>query len=378
MSLPNILARLDSKIRPLLTILPSDLFASLYSSTSRWYADLASKDTHLQPIVIPSELSRTISGLTFRSPICNAAGMYKYAEGYHKSYLLGAGAFLAGTTTSSVRIGNTKNGISLPFTPYPHSHSASNWLGLPNAGHEAIAKKIFTFPRYKDFPIGASVSADPGMQQNLAIPLLIEGIISYIKASVDFIEINESCPNVEGHKQTDMSSLDPDLLVRLEVISKQIIKKYNHIPVFVKFSNDININQLPELLQVLIDLGYSGINVGNTSTNYAYYRDKIDKRDIDLYDYFTNTFGGGLSGRILREVSLSLCYHACQYIQSKQLQKEFSIISTGGIHNGSDINNAIKSGASLTQWYTGYYEQYGKHTYDIYKKIYEDIDMKIL
>lgn len=329
MSLPNILARLDSKIRPLLTILPSDLFASLYSSTSRWYADLASKDTHLQPIVVPSGLSRTISGLTFRSPICNAAGMYKYAEGYHKSYLLGAGAFLAGTTTSSVRIGNKKNGISLPFTPYPHSHSASNWLGLPNAGHEAIAKKIHTFPRYKDFPIGASVSADPGMQQNLAIPLLIEGITLYIKASVDFIEINESCPNVEGHKQTDMSSLDPELLIRLEVISKQIIKKYNHIPVFVKFSNDININQLPELLQVLIDLGYSGINVGNTSINYAYYRDKIDKRDIDLYDYFTNTFGGGLSGRILREDSLSLCYSASQYIQSKQLQKEFSIISTG-------------------------------------------------
>lgn len=256
--------------------------------------------------------------------------MYKYAEGYHKSYLLGAGAFLAGTTTSSVRIGNKKNGISLPFTPYPHSHSASNWLGLPNAGHEAIAKKIHTFPRYKDFPIGASVSADPGMQQNLAIPLLIEGITLYIKASVDFIEINESCPNVEGHKQTDMSSLDPELLIRLEVISKQIIKKYNHIPVFVKFSNDININQLPELLQVLIDLGYSGINVGNTSINYAYYRDKIDKRDIDLYDYFTNTFGGGLSGRILREDSLSLCYSASQYIQSKQLQKEFSIISTGG------------------------------------------------
>lgn len=168
------------------------------------------------------------------------------------------------------------------------------------------------------------------MQQNLAIPLLIEGITLYIKASVDFIEINESCPNVEGHKQTDMSSLDPELLIRLEVISKQIIKKYNHIPVFVKFSNDININQLPELLQVLIDLGYSGINVGNTSINYAYYRDKIDKRDIDLYDYFTNTFGGGLSGRILREDSLSLCYSASQYIQSKQLQKEFSIISTGG------------------------------------------------
>jgi hypothetical protein len=36
------------------------------------------------------------------------------------------------------------------------------------------------------------------------------------------------------------------------------------------------------------------------------------------------------------------------------------------------------SGASLTQWYTGYYEQYGNHTYDIYKKIYEDIDIKKL
>ena len=378
MSLPNILARLDRNIRPLLTILPSHLFASLYSSTSRWYADLASKDTNLQPIEVPPELSRTIAGLAFRSPICNAAGMYKYAEGYHKSFLLGAGAFIAGTTTSSVRIGNTKKGISLPFAPYPHSHSASNWLGLPNAGHAAIAKKIQTFPRYKKFPIGASVSADPGMKQELALPLLIEGIAFYIKASVDFIEINESCPNVEGHHQTDLSRLDQDLLIRLEVISKQIIQKYNHIPVFVKFSNDTNINQIPELLQVLIDLGFSGINLGNTSTKYSYYRDKIDKRDLEIYDYFTHTFGGGLSGRILREDSLSLCKSAHQYIQSKQLQKEFAIISTGGIHNGSDISNAIMSGASLTQWYTGYYEQYGKHTYDIYKKIYEDIDIKKL
>ena len=49
---------------------------------------------------------------------------------------LAAAAYLGGTGTWNARRGNEKDGIYLPFVPYPASHAASNWLGLPNDGDE--------------------------------------------------------------------------------------------------------------------------------------------------------------------------------------------------------------------------------------------------
>jgi len=373
MSVSSALAYVDNKVRPLLTRLPASLFTAVYSSTRRWYSVISAQDKRIHAIVVPPELAREVSGLVFRSPLFNAAGMYKYAEGYETSYRLGAGAFLSGTTTYYPRKGNTKNGITHPFAPYPYSHAASNWMGLPNEGHAAIAKKMSAFNRYNGFPIGASIASDPGMNDKDASILLLKGIELFIAAKIDFIEINESCPNTEGHASLSTIMLDNSLIQRLEKISSFIKQKGMSLPIFVKFSNDTELFQIPELIQLLLDLKFAGVNFGNTSTRYEEYRKVIKPKDLHIYDYFTTTFGGGISGNVLRPSSIQLCSAANTYMQTKSYQKDFAIISTGGIETGNDIVEAEHVGASLTQWYTGYYEQYGIHGKNIYKNLYSDI-----
>jgi dihydroorotate dehydrogenase len=366
MSIATYLSRVDHTLRPFLGRLPSGMFTRLYSSTRPWFSKLASND-NLAPIEIPQNLRFQFKHLVFRSRLGNAAGMFKQAEGYERAYAQGAGFYLCGTTTSLKRAGNTKNGIHLPFVPYPKSHAASNWLGLPNDGHIITAKKISTFPRYPDFPIGASISMDPGMDIQQGVKGLLDGIHAYVDAGCDFLELNESCPNVPGH-ETDHSVLDESLLHRLDAISS--IFKTSSIPVFVKFSNDTDPNLVSQLLKALMERGFSGVNFGNTSTRYEHYETFIHPHDKDHYKYFVNSFGGGLSGRLLRQNSELLIQQADAYCKRQSLQ-DFLIIATGGIETKHDFNQALEHGAHLAQWYTGYYEQFGIHGNAVYAAMYK-------
>ena len=365
MTLATFLSKVDHSMRPILGALPASMFTRLYSSTRPWFSKLAADD--IVPFIsVPPELQFTFKHLTFRSHLGNAAGMYKQAEGYERAYAQGAGFYLCGTTTSLPRKGNIKQGIHLPFVPYPKSHAASNWLGLPNDGHGPTAKRVASFQRFDQFPIGASVAMDPGMDMRQGMKGLIDGMQAYIDAGCDFLELNESCPNVPGH-DTDHAKLDASLLARLDEVSKHV--NLSAIPIIVKLSNDTDIALVPELVQALVNRGFSGVNFGNTSTRYTELKDKIHPSDKHLYDYFTKEFGGGLSGVIVKNASTGLISEAHKYCSSQSLD-EFLIIATGGIETKDDIISAMRNGAKLVQWYTGYYEQFGAHGNNVYSSMY--------
>ena len=368
MSLATLLSRIDHSLRPLLGSLHSRIFTHVYSATRPWFSSIAAKDI-IHPIIIPDTLKVRIRNLTFRSPIGNAAGMYKHAEGYERAYAQGAGFYLAGTTTSLPRKGNVKNGIALPFIPYPNSHSASNWLGLPNKGHIETANLIATFSHYPEFPLGASVSMDPGMNRSQGLKGLIEGIKAYQDAGCDFIELNESCPNVPGHA-TEHDMIDDSLIARLDAIADTIdLETY---PIIVKFSNDTDPSLIKPLMSILIERNYAGINLGNTSTAYQKHESHIHADDKKHYEYFTKEYGGGLSGAILRESSLQICSIALEYLRECSI-KDCSVIATGGIETSDDIRDAMNAGAHLTQWYTGYFERFGVDGNKVYSNMYQQL-----
>jgi dihydroorotate dehydrogenase len=162
--------------------------------------------------------------------------------------------------------------------------------------------------------------------------------------------------------------LDESLLHRLDAISS--IFKTSSIPVFVKFSNDTDPNLVSQLLKALMERGFSGVNFGNTSTRYEHYETFIHPHDKDHYKYFVNSFGGGLSGRLLRQNSELLIQQADAYCKRQSLQ-DFLIIATGGIETKHDFNQALEHGAHLAQWYTGYYEQFGIHGNAVYAAMYK-------
>jgi dihydroorotate dehydrogenase len=315
-------------------------------------------------------LAKTFWGIRFQQPLFNAAGMFKNGEGYDFVASQGAGAYLAGTSTSRPRTGNIKNGIHHPFTTYPKSKTASNWLGLPNLGHKEIHKNISKINKIDGCPIGISVSATPEIDSKIALKELLDGLYLFQDSQVDFIELNESCPNVVGHAKTE-SVLDEHLLERITEIATNFLSlRSRNIPVIVKFSNDTSPTQIPELIDTLVQFGFDGVNFGNTSTQYAKYRDNIHSSEQYRYDYFTQTFGGGLSGEIVKQSSKELSSIAVNHLQSISTQKEFHIIRTGGIDSIHDITST-ESSPSLFQWYTGYFEQLSQNGLEIYEKFYE-------
>jgi dihydroorotate dehydrogenase len=377
MSLIELFMKAEHVVRPRLSFLSPSLYTKLYSNNRSAFLKYLYSLQKVTRYVPPSTLARTFWGISFKQPLFNAAGMFKNAEGYDFVASQGAGAYIAGTSTSRPRIGNSKNGIYSPFTTYPKSKTASNWLGLPNIGHKEIHKNIATIEKVDGCPIGISVSASPEIDSKIALQELVEGLFLFQDSQVDFIELNESCPNVAGHTKFD-SVLDEHLLERLSVIANKFLSlRTRNLPVIVKFSNDTATHQVPELINQLIAFGFDGVNFGNTSIQYQQYRQNIHTSEIDRYDYFTKTFGGGLSGEVLKRPSKELTTTAVKHLQAINLNKEFHIIRTGGIDSLSDLFLNSEEAPSLYQWYTGYFEMLSKHGLEIYKKFYEGYSTRI-
>ncbi len=368
MTLAEFLARADHLMRPFVALLPPHTAVQLYSQGRNFFLEQLFADAP-PPYTPPQELATELWGLRFRSSLFNAAGIFKNGEGYDMVYRQGAGAYLAGTTTTYPRTGNSKAGIAKPFAPYPRSRSASNWLGLPNAGHAEVAKRLSGLPRYNDFPIGVSIMAAPESSGRAALEELVEAIQMYASARVDFIELNESCPNTshsDEHKSWDA------MVERLEFLAEHALRKRTQrLPIIVKYSSDTQQEQIAPLMDILNTLGYDGVNFGNTSTRYVHHAERIHHSERRLYDYFTQTFGGGVSGEVVKGDALACVHHAAEYCRTLRHDREFHVISTGGIAIAEDVRTAQQAGASVCQWYTGYFAQFAVHGHGVYRHINE-------
>jgi dihydroorotate dehydrogenase len=380
---PVILARLDSKLRPVAVRLPPGLAVRLYSAGRRSFLDALAAERP-EPREPPRELSRTLWGLRFRSPLGNAAGMFKNGDGYEVSWRQGAGYWLAGTTTASPRGGNLSGGwaggVAQPFVPYPRSGAASNWLGLPNDGDEAVAVRIAEVvrsERREGCPVGVSAAAVAGADEGEAVARLdrlVRGLKLFQDAGADFLEINESCPNT-GESESDRTT-PADLSRRLERVAEGfLVRRERPLPVIVKFSVDTAPERVPGLVDTLVELGFDGVDFGNTSTDYAGLRAAVDPAERRLYDQFTGRFGGGVSGRPLRERSLALARAAAD--RARQVapvvngERVFHVVRTGGVEAGADLAATESAGVALAGWLTGYFEGFARHGHDVYRTIYE-------
>lgn len=361
-------ASLEHRLRGVVSALPPAMAVRLFSAgrtafAKRFAGDVPSE--HFQP---PANLGVSALGLSFRLPLWNAAGMFKGGEAYDVVVAQGAGAYVAGTTTSRVRAGNVRDGVKWPAVPYAYSHASSNWMGLPNAGHRAVASRLEKLARVPGCPIGASVSAEPGLDPDVALDELVDGVQMYADAGVDYIELNESCPNVPGH--TNHEALDADLLRRLDVIASRVLsQRRRHLPVVVKFSNDTSVEQMPGVVNALHERGFNGIIIGNTSTRYAEHAAMIDARDRALYDHFTSMYGGGISGAPLRAASLALCGVALAARSACGAESTFEVIRCGGVAGAEDIAASAAIGVRLNQWYVGYFEAFGRVGHRVYRDV---------
>jgi dihydroorotate dehydrogenase len=355
-----------------LTKLPPKLAVRIYSHGRKHFLSRLDDELPEEAYIPPEASGRELWGIKFRSPIMNAAGMFKNGECYDMTAMQGAGAYMGGTGTWNPRKGNEKDGISLPFATYPKSSAASNWLGLPNDGDKINFRRADKIERVDGYPVGWSVMGSPDLHGEEKLQRLVQGMELYEGAGVEFLELNESCPNTYPVIEDARHELI-GIKLRLRDIKERFLdQRERNLPVIVKFSNDTSPNHLPEILDILLELDFDGVNFGNTSIQYRRRGEMIDPEERKLYDYFTKIFGGGVSGYPLRESSLELASGAVQYVKGGPPAREFHVIRTGGIETLGDIEDSERAGISLNQWFTGYFEGFARHGHDVYRQLYEN------
>ena len=351
------LARIEHKLRPFMArSMSPKFFMELYSANRRHFIKALAKA--LRNPIKSTQAPVKVCGVKFRNDLGNAAGLDKDGSLLEFNYCIGAGFAVVGTVLNKPHTGNIvkiRGKKHNPWVPLPHSHSALNSLGLPSLGIDASLKNIAEFrEKYpdKDFPIGLSIMGHP-LQEGQE---KLDGILECVEKSVgkvEFIEINESCPNVK-HKSDD------GLEERLKAVSA--IKKKT--PIFVKLGSLGDANKTVNMMD---KCNIDGLVLLNTQKDYPKYRPQLSKEDHKIFDFYTENFQGGLSGEIIRETSFDAVKGASKAI--KKAKSKLQLVHVGGINYPKDIEESRKY-APLREWYTGLMEHVcTKKLNSVYKEI---------
>ncbi|MDQ5921227.1 MAG: dihydroorotate dehydrogenase [Pseudomonadota bacterium] len=368
----RLVAKLADFFNGVIQLLPNHVIIKLYSIGRSYFMSYYYKNnTHRYINAATSLQPRVLWGLKFNLPLMNSAGMFKNGEGYDIVCRQGAGGYLGGTSTYNPRTGNIINGVKLPFVKLLKSGITINCLGLPNLGDEVLSRqKIITDG--KRCPIGWSLMRSPDYNEEESLQKLLQSLWLYHdNLQIDFLEINESCPNVKViiNEVSNVNHAVDSLAKRLIYIGENFLaQRKRQLPVIVKLSVDIDYEYLKTILNILFKYKFDGINLGNTSVDYTNIRLNIVNSELKLFDYFVNNFKGGVGGYALKQKSLDLCKCAVDYRNMVNPDYEFHVLRSGGIDSINDIYASDRVGVSMNQWYSGYFTNYIKYGDMLYVK----------
>lgn len=354
------LFNLDHIIRkPLNSILSAKAFIALYSLGRSKALDYL-KNVPLESIDVAQNPKILFGELTFRNDLGNAAGFDKDGTLLPFNYKIGAGFAVVGTVLHKTHTGNLFSCFTKKtnvWTPLPHSNSAINSLGLPSKGVDVALDNIKRFQdqyQPKEFPIGLSIMGHP-LDEGQA---KLDGVLNCIEKAVgivDFIEINESCPNVaHGHFNLD------ELKTRLSSI--QQVK--SSTPTLIKMGA---IPDIKALLDVLVETNMQGLIALNTQTNYDTLIKQLHSSDQHLASTYIQNYKGGMSGSVIKEHSFKVQKEI--FDLNSQLDQPLSLVHVGGIKTSEDVKQS-RMVADLREWYTCFMSALGERNW---KTLYRDM-----
>ena len=88
------LASWERRLSPIVAKLPPKIVVAQYSRGRLNFLDKVKSEVPSESYTPPAELARVLWGITFRSPIMNAAGMFKNGECYEMVSKQGAGGYM--------------------------------------------------------------------------------------------------------------------------------------------------------------------------------------------------------------------------------------------------------------------------------------------
>lgn len=266
-----------------------------------------------------TDLSTTIAGVVFPSCFMNAAGALCVTR--DELVALGnskAGAIVTKSMTIEARQGNPEPRY------YGFPGGSINSMGLPNLGYKTYAELI---PGLKKFgkPVIASVA---GLCED-DFPTIVATINV---AKPDLIEVNLSCPNIQGKPQI---GYDPEASER--VLKR--VRKAITVPMGVKLPPYFDPAHQEVMSNVIGRCGVDFLNTINSVGNGLVVDPERETMVIKPKGGF-----GGLGGRLIKPVALANVRAFYRLFQGR-----IPIIGTGGIVDGIDAFEHLLCGASAVQ-----------------------------
>ena len=273
----------------------------------------------------------TLFGINFSNRVGLAAGYDKDATAILGLAALGFGHIEIGTITPQPQTGNPKPRVFR----LPEDQGVINRMGFPGKGAEACATRLVKLPPMSSV-LGINIGKNkdtPLEQAYLDYTFLIEKLSIF----ADYFTINISSPNTVGLRKLQHRN-------HLETLTKectrardsQSVRLMKPIPLLVKLSPDLEMNELNQTLETILSHDIEGIIATNTTITRN--RLKSSHRGET----------GGLSGYPLSQLSTRLIAHI-----HKQTGGMIPIIGVGGVASPQSAKEKLDAGASLVQIYTG-------------------------
>ena len=275
-------------------------------------------------------LSQHLIGLDFPNPIGLAAGFDKNAEVVKSMFGLGFGFIEVGTVTPKPQRGNQKPRIFR----LDQDNAIINSLGFNNKGSKKVKNNISKLKnslvtnRIVGINLGKNKDSLNSIDDYLFGMEQLGNLASYIT-------INISSPNTEGLRNLQLRGNIENLIKQI-ILKREEIESINKKPVFIKISPDLNEDQLRDIALISLANNIDGLILTNTTTNRT--ETLLSKNKVQK---------GGLSGKPLFQTSNNILRKMYNLTNG-----QITLIGVGGISNGSDCYEKIKSGASLVQLYT--------------------------
>ena len=275
-------------------------------------------------------LYQHIFGYDFSNPIGMAAGFDKNVEVVAPLLNLGFGFVEAGTITPEPQYGNNKPRIFR----LSEDSSIINHLGFNNKGAEYAAKKLkkLNLNSLSKGIVGINIGKNKNSSNYIDD---YSYCLEKLGPLAHYVTINVSSPNTPGLRDIQNRGQIEKLVEELK-IKKNKLPTLENIPIFFKISPDLNEEQIRDIALMSLANNVDGLVLSNSTLD----------RPKTLISDFKNEIGG-LSGKPLFLKSTLILKK-----MYKLTNGQIPLIGVGGVSNGLECYEKIKSGASLVQLYS--------------------------
>ena len=275
-------------------------------------------------------LHQHIFGFDFNNPLGIAAGFDKNADVINPLLNLGFGFVECGTITPQEQYGNEKPRIFRLNNDF----AIINHLGFNNKG------VIFAEKKLKKLKLNALSKGIVGINigKNKNTENLIDDYIICLEKlgpHAHYVTVNISSPNTPGLRDLQKRGHIEKLVKAIQNI-KQNTNSLQGTPIFFKIAPDLDEEQIRDIALMSLANNVDGLIISNTTLERPSTLRSSNKKEI-----------GGLSGNPLFLPS-TLMLKKMYSLTNGQIP----LIGVGGVSNGLECYEKIKSGANLVQLYT--------------------------